>query len=98
MTGKFSFAGLGKAIAVGETLGFVKWVADKTTDRLLGAHVIGAHATDLIAEAAVAIRAELTLEEIGRTVHSHPTLSEAWVEAAHAAHGTAIHAPPSRVK
>tara|TARA_B100000809_G_scaffold225751_1_gene236919 strand:+ start:1934 stop:3313 length:1380 start_codon:yes stop_codon:yes gene_type:complete len=98
LTGKFAFAGLGKAIAVGETVGFVKWVADKATDRLLGAHVIGAHATDLIAEAAVAIRSELTLEEIGRTVHSHPTLSEAWMEAAHAAHGTAIHAPPSRGK
>ena len=98
LTGKFNFAGLGKAIAVGETIGFVKWVADRETDRLLGAHAIGAHATELIAEATVAIRSELTLEEFGRTVHSHPTLSEAWMEAAHVAHGTAIHAPPARGK
>ena len=59
-TGKFRFAGLGKGIATGETIGFVKWIADATTDQLLGAAAVGPHATELIAEAAAAIRAELT--------------------------------------
>ena len=95
-TGKFPFAALGKAVSTGHTLGFVKWVADETTDRLIGAHVVGAHATDLIAEAALAIRSEHTAEEFGRTVHAHPTLSEAWVEAAHGVHGMCIHMAPKR--
>ena len=60
-TGKFRFAGLGKALAVGETTGFVKWIADAATDQLLGAAAVGPHATELIAEAATAIRAELTV-------------------------------------
>jgi len=94
--GKFSFAALGKAMASGEDRGFVKWVVDANTDQLLGAHAVGAHATELISEAATAIRAELTAEEIGRTVHCHPTFSEAWMEAAHAAHGACIHAAPRR--
>ena len=83
-------------MAGGETTGFVKWIVDDATDRLLGAQAIGAHATDLIAEAAVAVRAELTAEEFGRTVHCHPTFAEAWMEAAHAAHGRCIHAPAKR--
>ena len=95
-TGKFRFAGLGKALAVGETAGFVKWIADAATDQLLGAAAVGAHATDLIAEAAAAIRAELTVTELGRTIHAHPTFSESWMEAAHAVHGECIHAPPKR--
>lgn len=94
--GKFHLAGLGKALASGHTEGFVKWVARKDTGQLIGGHAIGAHATELIAEAGLAIRAELTLDEVANTVHSHPTLSEAWMEAAHAAHGTCIHAPPKR--
>lgn len=96
VTGKFHLAGLGKALASGHTEGFVKWVARKDTGQLIGGHAIGAHATELIAEAGLAIRAELTLDEVANTVHSHPTLSEAWMEAAHAAHGTCIHAPPKR--
>jgi len=94
--GKFSFAFLGKALAAGANTGFVKWVADAKTDRLLGAHAVGPHATELIAEATAAIRAELTAEELGRTIHCHPTLSESWMEAAHALHGACIHAPPKR--
>ncbi|MBM4143502.1 MAG: dihydrolipoyl dehydrogenase [Lentisphaerae bacterium] len=94
--GKFAFTGLGKALASGEPEGFVKWVVDAQTDQLLGAHAVGAHATDLIAEAAAAIKAELTAEEIGRTIHCHPTFAEAWMEAAHAAHGRCIHAAPKR--
>jgi len=95
-TGKFRFAGLGKGIATGETTGFVKWIADATTDQLLGAAAVGPHATELIAEAAAAIRAELTTRELGRTIHAHPTFSEIWMEAAHALHNECIHAPPKR--
>jgi dihydrolipoamide dehydrogenase len=94
--GTFMLAGLGKAMAAGETDGFVKWIADADTDQLLGAHAVGAHATEWIAEAAVAIRAELTAEELGRAIHCHPTFGEAWMEAAHAVHGTCIHQPPKR--
>lgn len=89
----FPFAALGKAMAAGETDGFVKWIADPVTGQLLGAQAIGCHATDLISEAAVAIRNEMTVDEIGRAIHCHPTLSEAWMEAAHAFHGTCVHLP-----
>ncbi len=95
-TGKFRFAGLGKGIATGETTGFVKWIADATTDQLLGAAAVGPHATELIAEASAVIRAELTTRALGRTIHAHPTFSEAWMEAAHALHGECIPAPPKR--
>ena len=95
-TGMFPFAALGKAMAAGETDGFVKWIADAATDQLLGAQAVGAHATELIAEAALAVRSELTAEELGRTIHSHPTMSEAWMEAAHALHGDCIHLPPKK--
>ena len=95
-TGKFRFNGLGKGIATGETTGFVKWIADATTDQLLGAAAVGPHATELIAEAAAVIRAELTTRELGRTIHAHPTFSEAWMEAAHALHNECIHAAPKR--
>ncbi len=95
-TGKFRFAALGKALAAGETGGFVKWIADAETDQLLGAAVVGAHATELIAIATTAIRSELTTGEFGRTITAHPTFAEAWMEAAHAVHGNCIHAPPAR--
>jgi dihydrolipoamide dehydrogenase len=95
-TGKFRFAGLGKGMATGETTGFVKWIADAATDQLLGAAAVGPHATELVAEAATAIRAELTVAELGRTIHSHPTFGESWMEAAHALHGECIHAPPKK--
>lgn len=94
--GKFHFAALGRALAAGQSGGFVKWIADPETDRLLGATAVGAHATDLISEAALAIRHELTAAEVGRTIHPHPTFGEIWMEAAHAVHGECIHAPPSR--
>jgi len=95
-TGKYLFGALGKALAIGEPIGFVKWVADAETDQLLGAHAVGPHATDLIAEAAVAIRAELTAAELAHTIHAHPTLAEAWMEAAHALLGEPIHSAPPR--
>jgi len=97
-TGKYRFGGLGRAMAVNETFGFVKWIADAATDQLLGAAVVGPHATELIAEAALVIRSELTAKELGRTIHAHPTFGEAWMEAAHALHGDCIHAPPKRKK
>jgi len=81
---KFPFLALGKALAINETDGFAKWVADAETGQLLGAHIVGPHATELIAPAALAIRNELTAAEVGRTIHAHPTLSEVWMEAAQA--------------
>jgi dihydrolipoamide dehydrogenase len=96
--GKFFFSTLGRAVASGENSGFVKWIADAETDRLLGAQAVGSHATELIAEATIAIRSGLTAREAGKIVRCHPTLAEAWLEAAHAVHGEAIHAAPRRRK
>jgi len=90
-TGKFPLTALGKAKILGKTAGFVKIVREKKYDEILGVHIVGAHATDLIAEACVALQMEGTDEELFRTMHAHPTLSEAVMEAAHAAHGQAIH-------
>jgi dihydrolipoamide dehydrogenase len=89
--GTFPFGVLGRAKIAGETEGFVKIVAEKKYDELLGVHMIGARATELVAEAAVALRLECTVEELIRTIHAHPTMSEAVGEAAHAVHGAAIH-------
>jgi len=89
--GKFPFTALAKAAIVGKTDGFVKVVRETRYDELLGVHIIGPHATDLIAEACVALQIESTTEELFRTIHAHPTLSEALAEAAHAAVGHAIH-------
>jgi dihydrolipoamide dehydrogenase len=94
--GRFPFAALGRALATGTPEGFVKLIADAATDQLLGAQAVGAHATDLIAEATAVIRAELTSAELGRTVHAHPTFGEIWMEAAHALHGECIHAAPRK--
>ncbi len=90
-TGRFPFQASGKAAILGDTDGFVKVVRETVYDELLGVHIIGPHATDLIAEACVALRVESTTEELIRTVHAHPTLSEAVAEAAHAAVGAPIH-------
>ncbi|NLM40586.1 MAG: dihydrolipoyl dehydrogenase [Firmicutes bacterium] len=90
-TGMFPFAANGKALAEGQTEGFVKIVADKKYGEVLGIHIIGPHATDLIAEAANALRLESTLYDLAETVHPHPTLSEAVMEAAHVALGQPIH-------
>jgi dihydrolipoamide dehydrogenase len=89
--GTFPFFVLGRAKISGDTEGFVKIVAEKKYDELLGVHMIGARATELVAEAAVALRLESTVEALIRTIHAHPTMSEAVGEAAHAAHGAAIH-------
>jgi dihydrolipoamide dehydrogenase len=92
--GRFPFAALGRSIVTGQHGGFAKWIAREHTDTLLGAAVVGPHATELIAEAAVAIRAKLKAHELEATIHAHPTFGEVWMEAAHAVHGAAIHAPP----
>jgi dihydrolipoamide dehydrogenase len=89
--GTFPFGVLGRAKIAGETEGLVKIVAEKKYDQLLGVHMIGPRATELVAEAAVALRLESTVEEILRTIHAHPTMAEAVAEAAHAVHGAAIH-------
>lgn len=90
-TGTFPLSALGKAGILQRTGGFVKVVRETRYDEVLGVHIVGVHATDLIAEACVALRLETTTEEIMRTMHAHPTLSEAVMEAAHAALGHSIH-------
>ncbi|MEJ2684884.1 MAG: dihydrolipoyl dehydrogenase [Candidatus Sulfobium sp.] len=92
-TGHFQFRSLGKAHAMGEISGFIKFISEEKTDRILGVHIIGPHASDLIHEAAVAMRAGLTTREIAETIHTHPTLSEGMKEAAEDVHGEAIHVP-----
>ena len=88
--GRFPFRPLGKAVAIGETEGMVKLIFDAKYGELLGAHILGSEATELIAELAVAKRLETTAEGIFRTVHAHPTLGEAVMEAAAAAYGEAV--------
>ncbi len=91
--GKFPFAALGKAMAINETAGFCKIIADAKTDQILGVHIVGPHATDLIAEACPALHLEITAKELGKAIHAHPTLGEAMMEAAHAVHGESAHIP-----
>jgi dihydrolipoyl dehydrogenase len=90
-TGKFPFSANGRARANADTEGFVKILADKASDRVLGVHIIGADAGTMIAEAALAMEFGASAEDIARTVHAHPTLNEAVKEAALAAEGHALH-------
>jgi dihydrolipoamide dehydrogenase len=90
--GKFAFAALGRAIAIDHTEGFVKVVGDKKTGLLLGVTMCGPEASDLIAEAALALEMGAYVEDVALTVHAHPTLPEAFMEACKAALGEAIHA------
>jgi dihydrolipoamide dehydrogenase len=89
--GKFPFSASGKARILGEEEGFVKIVGEGKYDEILGVHIIGTHATELIAEACVAMQLESTAEELGRTVHAHPTVSETIMEAAEGVHGLTVH-------
>jgi len=91
-TGSFKFGILARARIAGEVEGFAKIVFDRKYDEILGVHMIGPRATELVAEATLALRLECTVEELIRTIHAHPTMSEAIGEASHAAHGAAIHA------
>ena len=88
---KFPFSASGKARILGEEEGFVKIVSETKYDELLGVHIIGPHATELIAEACVAMQLESTAEELGRTMHAHPTIAETVMEAAEGIHGLTIH-------
>jgi dihydrolipoamide dehydrogenase len=89
--GKFPFSASGKARILGETDGFVKVISEKKYDEVLGVHIIGPHATELLAEACVAMRLETTADELGRTIHAHPTVSESIMEAAEGVHDLTIH-------
>ena len=90
-TGSFPFMALGRARAMGSIEGMIKFIADAETDRLLGVHIIGPSASELIAEAVVAIESELCAEDLARTIHAHPTLSEGMHEAALVVEERAIH-------
>ena len=94
--GSFPFRGLGKSHAMGKITGMAKIIADAKTDRLLGMHIMGAHASDLVHEGAVLMKMGGTVHDLGETIHSHPTLSEAVMEAAHAVHGVSIHLPKEK--
>lgn len=94
--GRFHMRGLGMAHALGELSGFVKVVADSETDTILGAHMIGAHVTDMVHQVVMAIQSGITASEWANMIHAHPTMSEALQEAVHDLHGTAIHLPPKR--
>jgi len=89
--GKFPFSALGRAMAVNETDGFIKVVANKDTKELLGVHIVGPSATDLISEGALALEMHAFLEDVGLTIHPHPTLGEGMMEASQNALGHAIH-------
>ena len=89
--GRFPFIAAGKAVAAADSEGFVKVLADPQTGEILGAHIIGAEATELISEFSLAMTLEATVDEIHATIHPHPTLGEAVMEAAAAASGEAIH-------
>ncbi|MDR1170490.1 MAG: dihydrolipoyl dehydrogenase, partial [Prevotellaceae bacterium] len=88
---KFPYSASGKAVSAGNRDGFVKLVFDEKTDRLLGAHIIGLGVTELISELTLALKLGATGKQILKTIHPHPTMSEAIAEAAAAAHGEVIH-------
>jgi dihydrolipoamide dehydrogenase len=95
-TGKFPYRALGKAHAMGAIEGVVKVIADAKTDKVLGVHICGAHAADLVHEGALAIAVGATAKQLGAMIHAHPTLAEGIMEAAEAVHAKAIHLPPER--
>jgi dihydrolipoamide dehydrogenase len=89
--GKFPWMGIGRAVAAGDTDGFIKVIRDKKYSEILGAHIVGPHATELIAEFVVGRHLESTVEEMEKAIHPHPTLSEAVAEGSLAALGRPIH-------
>jgi dihydrolipoamide dehydrogenase len=91
--GRFMYVASGRAQAMGETEGMVKIVGDAATDEVVGVHIIGAEAGELIASAALAMSMEATVEEIAHTIHTHPTLAETIKEAAEDYFGMGIHTP-----
>jgi dihydrolipoamide dehydrogenase len=97
-TGKFLFGANGKALTMGEEEGFIKVLAKTDTGEIIGVHIMGPHASDLIHEAVLMVDKKLTVEAVSKTVHAHPTLSEALIEAVLGVEGRAIHSAPTRVK
>ena len=91
--GRFQFRGLGKAHTTGEIAGMVKVIADEETDKVLGVHICGAHATELIHEGVLAMTMGATAKDLGQMIHAHPTLSEAIMEAAEDVHRMSVHQP-----
>jgi dihydrolipoamide dehydrogenase len=89
--GKFPFAASGRALSLNETEGWCKVIADAKTDKVLGVHMIGPEVTELVAEAALAIEMGATVNDLAQTIHAHPTLPEAMMEAAEAVHSMAVH-------
>lgn len=96
-TGQFDFRALGKAQAIGHFQGFIKILADKN-DKIIGASIVGPHATDLLTELSLAVHLGLTVEEVGDVIHAHPTLSEGIMEALHDVHDECVHAAPKLAK
>jgi dihydrolipoamide dehydrogenase len=96
--GKFPFQALGKSVATLETEGFAQVIVDRKTGKILGAQVVGHEASTLIAEMGLAIANELTIECVSDTIHAHPTVAEAWMEAALLANDTPLHLPPKPKK
>ncbi len=94
--GRFNFAASGRALAMDETDGMVKLIGDARTDQLIGAHILGAEAGELIAVPALAMQMEATVEDVAHTIHTHPTLSETLLEASEDYYGRSIHTPPKR--
>jgi dihydrolipoamide dehydrogenase len=94
--GRFPFSANGKATVLGERNGLVKIIADTKYDEILGVHIFGPHATDLIGEAVLAMRLEGTAPDMAQAIHPHPTLSEAMMESAFDVDGRAVHIPPRR--
>ena len=94
--GRFQMRSLGMAHALGELSGFVKVIADADTDKIIGAHMMGAHATEMVHQAVMAIQSGITASEWANMIHAHPTMSEALQEAVHDLHRTAIHLPPQK--
>jgi dihydrolipoyl dehydrogenase len=95
--GRFRYGGIGKAQAVGETTGQFKVIADKESKKIVGVHIIGAHAADLIHEGALAMQGGLTVTDVADMIHAHPTLSEGLMEAAEDSEGLAIHQARKRL-
>ena len=95
-SGRFPFQALGKAVASLETDGFAQVITHKKTGQILGAQAVGHEASNLIAEMALAIANELTVECVTETIHAHPTLAESWMEASFLAQETPLHLPPKK--
>lgn len=95
--GQFDFRALGKAQAIGHFQGFIKILADQE-DKVIGASIVGPHATDLLTELSLAVHLGLTVEQVGDVIHAHPTLSEGIMEALHDVHGECVHAAPKLAK